>query len=108
MSSSDKNDTNDTNDTQTEVDADDMILLKMGYKQELRRGITAFGNFAFGFTEVAVLASFASVFGFGLTTGGESLFLHFTIRSLTVLFRRACNNVLGLPCHIYFDHDYFL
>jgi hypothetical protein len=52
----------------TEADPDDIILSKMGYKQELRRGITAFGNFAFGFTKVAVLASFASVFGYGLTT----------------------------------------
>jgi hypothetical protein len=67
-----------------EVNPDDIVLLKMGYKQELRRGITAFGNFAFGFTEVAVLASFASVFGYGLTTGGEDMVVCF-LRGIIIL-----------------------
>jgi len=65
----------------TEIDSDDAILMQMGYKQELHRGLTAFGNFAFGFTEVAVLSSFASVFGYGLATGGIIDLFNFNIFS---------------------------
>lgn len=39
------------------IAADDEQLLKaMGYKQELNRGLGALMNFAFGFTEVGVIA----------------------------------------------------
>jgi hypothetical protein len=54
-----------------EVDDDDS-LKKLGYDQVLHRGLSAFSNFAFGFTEVAVLASFTSQYGYGLATGGKS------------------------------------
>ncbi len=37
----------------------DLLLQKMGYAPKLHRGLGAFMNFAFGFTEVAVLASLA-------------------------------------------------
>jgi amino acid transporter len=53
----------------TAVD-DEQILASMGYKQELDRGLGAFMNFAFGFTEVSVLASISSVYSYGLATGG--------------------------------------
>lgn len=53
---------------------DDVGLKKLGYDQVLHRGLNAFSNFAFGFTEVAVLASFTSQYGYGLATGG--MFMH--------------------------------
>lgn len=46
------------------------ILAAMGYKQELDRGLGAFMNFAFGFTEVSVLASLSAIYSYGLVTGG--------------------------------------
>ena len=51
-------------------DPDDLELKKLGYDQVLHRGLNEFSNFAFGFTEVAVLASFTSQYGYGLQTGG--------------------------------------
>ena len=54
-------------------DADDVLLLKMGYKPTLFRGLGALMNFAFGFTEVAVLASIAITFPLGLTNGGPAV-----------------------------------
>jgi hypothetical protein len=51
--------------------SDDLVLKKLGYEQVLHRGLDAFSNFAFGFTEVAVLASFTSQYGYGLQTGGK-------------------------------------
>lgn len=64
-------------DAKTEVetieDDDDVHLAKMGYEKRLHRGLGALSNFAFGFTEVAVLASVVSVFGGGLSTGGPAL-----------------------------------
>jgi amino acid transporter len=51
---------------------DDVVLKKLGYEKVLHRGLNAFSNFAFGFTEVAVLASFTSYYGYGLQTGGPA------------------------------------
>jgi hypothetical protein len=56
--------------SESESKDDDDSLKKLGYEQVLHRGLSAFSNFAFGFTEVAVLASFTSQYGFGLATGG--------------------------------------
>jgi hypothetical protein len=50
---------------------DDALLASMGYEKKLHRGLSALSNFAFGFTEVAVLASITSLYGYGLQTGGE-------------------------------------
>ena len=47
----------------------------MGYEKKLHRGLSALSNFAFGFTEVAVLASITSLYGYGLETGGEKYYL---------------------------------
>lgn len=55
--------------------ADDIELNKLGYEQKLHRGLNAFSNFAFGFTEVAVLVSFTSQYGYGLQTGGMLYFI---------------------------------
>lgn len=52
--------------------ADDELLSRLGYKKVLDRGLGALGNFAFGFSEVAVLASITSLYGQGLRTGGPS------------------------------------
>ena len=46
-----------------------------GYKQELFRGLSAFGSFAFGFTEVGIVSSITSLFGYGLITGGPACML---------------------------------
>ena len=42
----------------------------MGYKQELYRGFSAFMNFSFCFTAVAVISSVTILFPYGLATGG--------------------------------------
>ena len=49
---------------------DDIELKLLGYDQVLHRGLNEFSNFAFGFTEVAVLVSFTSQYSYGLQTGG--------------------------------------
>ena len=59
--------------TTERVTEDDEELKKLGYDQVLHRGLSAFSNFAFGFTEVAVLASFTSQYGYGLQTGGKKI-----------------------------------
>lgn len=50
---------------------DDALLESMGYEQQLHRGLNSISNFAFGFTEVAILASLTSLYGYGLKTGGK-------------------------------------
>lgn len=54
-------------------DDDDARLVLMGYAPSLRRSLGSFMNFAFGFTEVAVLASIAITFGGGLASGGPAV-----------------------------------
>ena len=66
------NENNTVSDTESVVSDDEKILLRMGYKSELYRGLGAFSNFAFGFTEVSVLCSFVSMYSYGLTTGGSA------------------------------------
>jgi hypothetical protein len=82
-----------------EVDDDDS-LKKLGYDQVLHRGLSAFSNFAFGFTEVAVLASFTSQYGFGLATGGKSNCCSSfgTSECITSIYSllRPGNNILGV------------
>lgn len=72
-------DSNVGNEVATEfssvVDADDVLLAKMGYKSELHRGLGTIMNFAFGFTEVAALVSIAVAFPTGLSAGGPSVLL---------------------------------
>jgi len=68
----------------TQDEADDLELKKLGYDQVLHRGLSSFSNFAFGFTEVAVLVSFTSQYGFGLQTGGKRIPLIFIL--LYILF----------------------
>jgi hypothetical protein len=60
----------------TASEEDDAELKKMGYEAVLHRGLTEFSNFAFGFTEVAVLVSFTSQYSYGLQTGGKFIRRH--------------------------------
>ncbi|PSC69717.1 amino-acid permease [Micractinium conductrix] len=51
-------------------DDDEAMLRQMGYKQELRRGWSAFENFALSFTVVSVLTGLTGLYGTGMTYGG--------------------------------------
>ena len=51
-------------------DEDELELQKMGYKQELYRGFSAFMSFSFCFTAVAVVSSLTGLFTYALETGG--------------------------------------
>lgn len=57
--------------TYSTFSGDDALLESMGYEQRLHRGLNTISNFAFGFTEVAILASLTSLYGYGLKTGGK-------------------------------------
>eukprot|EP00475_Leptophrys_vorax_P009803 TRINITY_DN16495_c0_g3_i1.p1 TRINITY_DN16495_c0_g3~~TRINITY_DN16495_c0_g3_i1.p1 ORF type:complete len:551 (-),score=124.44 TRINITY_DN16495_c0_g3_i1:199-1851(-) len=57
----------------TPDDPDDAVLAKMGYKQDLFRGFNSFMSFSFCFTAVSVLSSIATLYGYGLATGGPSV-----------------------------------
>lgn len=59
----------EANSTKTydSIEEEDIKLLEsMGYKQELNRAMGSVMNFAFGFTEVGVIASFSGAFTTGL------------------------------------------
>ena len=56
--------------TRTYMDEDDKLLAKMGYKQELYRGFSAFMSFSFCFTAVAVISGCSILFPYGMMTGG--------------------------------------
>lgn len=49
---------------------DEALLAKMGYKQELKRGLSGFSTFAISFTIVSVLTGLTGLYGQGLTYGG--------------------------------------
>lgn len=83
------------------VEADDnQILESMGYTHTLHRGLHHL-QISRGFTEVSVLASFVSMFGYGLQTGGPSAIVWgFVIVSVDYW-------CLGLDFIItYFEHDF--
>lgn len=46
---------------------DEALLRQMGYKQELRRGLSGFHNFAVSFTVVSVLTGLTGLYGLGFT-----------------------------------------
>ncbi|KAF8040321.1 hypothetical protein BT93_B2530 [Corymbia citriodora subsp. variegata] len=50
--------------------SDDSRLKQLGYKQELRRGLTAIANFSVTFSIVSVLTGLTTMYGTGLTYGG--------------------------------------
>ena len=57
------------------VAAEETNLLKLGYRQNLSRGLSTLSCFAFGFTEVGVLVSVSLYFGQALQNGGPVLFI---------------------------------
>lgn len=81
------------------MNEDDKILKRLGYKKELYRGLSAFSNFAFGFTEVSVLCSFVSMYGYGLATGGPAVILWGFI--ITFLFNTIVAYSMAEICSAY-------
>lgn len=55
-----------------ELDDDTRRLAEMGYKQELRRGMSAFSNFAISFSIISILAGCITSYGIALVSGGPS------------------------------------
>ncbi|MGZ3442156.1 MAG: amino acid permease [Polyangia bacterium] len=49
---------------------DEAELRRFGYTQQLRRGMSAFGNFALSFSLISILTGAVSLYGYGLTLGG--------------------------------------
>ncbi|MCM2531323.1 hypothetical protein NDK43_01365 [Neobacillus pocheonensis] len=55
------------------IDKDVADLASLGYKQELKRNLNFFSNFAISFSFISATTGIFSLFGFGLTTGGQRL-----------------------------------
>src|SRR6185503_6854806 len=49
---------------------DEAELRRLGYAQQLRRGMSAFGNFALSFSVISILTGAVSLYGYGLALGG--------------------------------------
>ena len=47
-------------------------LHELGYAQELKRGMSAFSNFAVSFTIISILSGCLTLFGFGMAVGGPA------------------------------------
>ncbi len=54
------------------ADDDERILHAFGYKQELKRTLNLFSNFAVAFTYLSPVVGFYSLFAFGLGSGGPA------------------------------------
>lgn len=54
------------------VSSDDENLEKLGYKQELKREMTSFSNFALSFSVISVITGISSLFSNGLNYGGPA------------------------------------
>jgi amino acid transporter len=54
------------------VDLDAMDLESLGYKQELKRNLSFFSNFAIAFSFISATTGIFSLFGYGLSTGGPA------------------------------------
>ncbi|MCU1281241.1 MAG: amino acid permease, partial [bacterium] len=44
---------------------DEAELRRLGYTQQLRRGMSAFGNFALSFSIISILTGAVSLYGYG-------------------------------------------
>ncbi|KAI9022694.1 amino acid/polyamine transporter I [Hyaloraphidium curvatum] len=51
---------------------DEVRLAKMGYKQEFKRGLTAFHNFGISFSHISILIGIAPLVGFVMVAGGPA------------------------------------
>ena len=56
--------------TEPELNSDDQLLAKLGYKQELSRSWSSFSNFAISFSIISILAGCFTNFGAGFNNGG--------------------------------------
>src|ERR1700691_3787882 len=56
-----------------EPTADEKRLHELGYKQELRRHMSGFTNFAVSFTIISILSGCLTLYGYGMNTGGPVL-----------------------------------
>lgn len=54
---------------------DDAFLQELGYKPQLSRKMSRFGNFAISFSVISVLSGCMTLYGFGMNTGGPSVML---------------------------------
>ena len=54
------------------ADADQARLHELGYKQELKRGLSVVSNFAFSFSILSVLTGVTSTYNTGLRYGGPA------------------------------------
>jgi amino acid permease (GABA permease) len=54
----------------TSEDADETLLAQLGYKQELRRRLSTFSNFAVSFSIISVLAGAITSYGIAMNAGG--------------------------------------
>ncbi|KQK03895.1 amino-acid permease BAT1 homolog [Brachypodium distachyon] len=55
-----------------DADADQARLHQLGYKQELKRGLSAMSNFAFSFSIISVMAGVTTTYNAGLRYGGPA------------------------------------
>ncbi|MCZ1019787.1 amino acid permease [Streptomyces noursei] len=54
---------------------DDLVLRELGYKQQLTRRMTAFGNAGASFTVISILSGCMTMYGFGMATGGPAVMM---------------------------------
>src|SRR5437868_4315682 len=52
------------------VDSDEQLLAQLGYRQELRRRLSTFSNFAVSFSIISILAGAITSYGIAMTAGG--------------------------------------
>jgi amino acid permease (GABA permease) len=64
--------TKTSNAGQATADADAAELAKLGYKQELHRGMSGFSNFAVSFSIISILAGCITSYSIALKSGGPS------------------------------------
>jgi amino acid transporter len=57
---------------QEQLNKDAKELEKLGYSQELLRGLSGFSNFAVAFSVVSILTGISQLYGYGLQHGGPS------------------------------------
>ncbi|CAO1943006.1 unnamed protein product [Urochloa humidicola] len=69
------------------ADADRARLRQLGYKQELKRGLSLLSNFAFSFSFISVMAGVTTTYNTGLRYGGPA---SMTLGWLVVAFFNAC------------------
>jgi amino acid transporter len=54
---------------------DSTLLRQLGYRPQLVRRMSSFGNFAISFSVISVLSGCMTLYGFGLATGGPSVMM---------------------------------